>query len=1045
MATLQQGLYFFPKVKQSLTEYQNQPIQVFCKTIVRWFPAVILYHVLQVSSNGGLLNFNRLDLAHMRNSLCGLLLILATNAIAQVPDDVFQFAMGGTLSEADGNILALDDGGLIMVCESNSPVGGIKSEAIGSYDVWVLRMDAERNIVWDHCYGGGNNEYNPRIVQAGDGGFIIACESSSGLGGSKTVVNYGSTDIWVFKIDSLGSLVWQQGLGGSNTESMGSVLHTSTDQVVLGIISNSGISGTKSVASMGGSDIWIVKLDDSGNIMWQSRAGTVFTEGCGFSAWAERPDGNYLMAAYSNAGFTGDKTVSGYGDYDYWILEFDTNGVIVWQDDLGWTGSDIPNTIISTLDGGFVVGGYSGSSMGGDKSEGSYGSVDFWVLKFGADRLLDWDKTYGGGSSDYGPFALLEWPDQSIVIGGYSTSLPGGNKTAPYIGSSDYWVIRTDETGAIIWQQSFGGSSSDYLYDLVSTNDFGLLITGTSGSGLEGNKTVASAGLQDIWLVELEASDVCPISDITIDTILYNENLTLADGGIADSTGTWVVMVDESGCTITYTYNIQIIRTPVVNFTYSADLLEVSFTDLSENEPDSWLWYFGDGTTSAEQDPVHTYATAGTHAVCLQAGNAAGSAFSCALIEISDATAPVADFSWETIGDTTFFTDLSSPAPTSWIWLFGDGTAGSGQYPTHNYAVSGTYPVCMKAINAGGNDIICQLVDVCVPVQLSIAGSDSICPGESTTIQSTLTDAISFQWYLEGSPYEPSTSVSSVVATDAGVYTLTYTDLAGCSGTSEGVEVFVSDPPVVSVALTDDQFCKTDGSITLGGGSPAGGTYTGPGISDGLHINPAMLSPGGYELTYSYTNEAGCEASAADSFFVYASPSASALLGSASNNLCVNTPVVLLANSGAGYTYQWYRNNTLLPGETSLAYLASTPGNYQVEVTNAEGCSKLSNKRKVISSGCRMAAEGEEMTLAVYPNPTRNLLNYQLFYDDNMQETVTLQIHDLQGRILLTDQEMLHNGICSGAIALDLPSGFYVLKAQTRDGRYLLSPFVIER
>ena len=67
-----------------------------------------------------------------------------------------------------------------------------------------------------------------------------------------------------------------------------------------------------------------------------------FTEGCGFSAWAERPDGNYLMAAYSNAGFTGDKTVSGYGDYDYWILEFDTNGVIVWQDDLGWTGSDIP-------------------------------------------------------------------------------------------------------------------------------------------------------------------------------------------------------------------------------------------------------------------------------------------------------------------------------------------------------------------------------------------------------------------------------------------------------------------------------------------------------------------------------------------------------------------------------------------------------------------------------------------------------------------------------------------------------------------------------
>ena len=1032
MATLQQGLYFFPKVKQSLTEYQNQPIQVFCKTIVRWFPAVILYHVLQVSSNGGLLNFNRLDLAHMRNSLCGLLMILATNAIAQVPDDVFQFAMGGTLSEADGNILALDDGGLIMVCESNSPVGGIKSEAIGSYDVWVLRMDAERNIVWDHCYGGGNNEYNPRIVQAGDGGFIIACESSSGLGGSKTVVNYGSTDIWVFKIDSLGSLVWQQGLGGSNTESMGSVLHTSTDQVVLGIISNSGISGTKSVASMGGSDIWIVKLDDSGNIMWQSRAGTVFTEGCGFSAWAERPDGNYLMAAYSNAGFTGDKTVSGYGDYDYWILEFDTNGVIVWQDDLGWTGSDIPNTIISTLDGGFVVGGYSGSSMGGDKSEGSYGSVDFWVLKFGADRLLDWDKTYGGGSSDYGPFALLEWPDQSIVIGGYSTSLPGGNKTAPYIGSSDYWVIRTDETGAIIWQQSFGGSSSDYLYDLVSTNDFGLLITGTSGSGLEGNKTVASAGLQDIWLVELEASDVCPISDITIDTILYNENLTLADGGIADSTGTWVVMVDESGCTITYTYNIQIIRTPVVNFTYSADLLEVSFTDLSENEPDSWLWYFGDGTTSAEQDPVHTYATAGTHAVCLQAGNAAGSAFSCALIEISDATAPVADFSWETIGDTTFFTDLSSPAPTSWIWLFGDGTAGSGQYPTHNYAVSGTYPVCMKAINAGGNDIICQLVDVCVPVQLSIAGTDSLCPGALIFINSTLAEASSFQWFKDGLPYAGAgATASTLMAIDAGSYTMSYTDAAGCTDTTDVINLYDAELPVVTLELENDQLCNQDGLITLSGGMPAGGTYFGPGVTDGVHVNTAMLLPGEYIISYAYGDI--CTAEATDTIWVNLNPSASATVGSASNNLCVNTPVVLLANSGTGYTYQWYRNNTLLPGETSLAYLASTPGNYQVEVTSAEGCSRLSAKRKVVSSGCREASDADAQFL-VFPNPSSG--NVQVYYasEKELIGPVLLTILDTQGRMVWQSQPVAQNKMVSETVNTDLPTGMYVIRLQTGTG-----------
>ena len=973
------------------------------------------------------------------------ILIWTVSVQAQVPAELSQRNYGGNDLEYENTILPLDNGQLLVACESGTGINGDKTEDYGGYDIWIYKLDTDLNIIWDHTYGGDFSDLDMLVRKAPDGGYYVACSSLSDVSGNKTVPSFGSYDVWVFKIDSIGNIQWQTALGGDKSDLFKSMIVTSDGDLLIASYTFSGISGNKTVDSVGGYDIWLVKLDSMGNQIWQSRAGSDGWDIIQYNSLVERPNGNYLIAGWSEGSISGDKTIASFGGDDYWLVEFDTAGNIVWQGVYGWTSTDVASGVVNTSDGGFIVSGDSQSGIGGVKTSPSLGQQDFWILRFDADHNLLWDKTYGGAAEDYLPSSTLVWPDGSLVIAGVSLSGVSGNKTQPNYGASDFWILRLDMDGNEIWQKSYGGPASDYYPVLATNSDNELYIVGPSSSTAGGNKSVGTYGSYDTWLIHLEASDVCTDITVTIDTTVINANVTLADGSIADSSGTYYLTYDTPECDTSYIYNIQIIRTPVVNFTYSADLLDVSFTDLSENEPDSWLWYFGDGTTSAEQDPVHTYATAGTHAVCLQAGNAAGSAFSCALIEISDATAPVADFSWETIGDTTFFTDLSSPAPTSWIWLFGDGTAGSGQYPTHNYAVSGTYPVCMKAINAGGNDIICQLVDVCVPVQLSIAGSDSICPGESTTIQSTLTDAISFQWYLEGSPYEPSTSVSSVDATDAGVYTLTYTDLAGCSGTSEGVEVFVSDPPVVSVTLTDDQFCKTDGSITLGGGSPAGGTYTGPGISDGLHINPAMLSPGGYELTYLYTNEAGCEASATDSFFVYASPSASALLGSASNNLCVNTPVVLLANSGAGYTYQWYRNNTLLPGETSLAYLASTPGNYQVEVTNAEGCSKLSNKRKVISSGCRMAAEGEEMTLAVYPNPTRNLLNYQLFYDDNMQETVTLQIHDLQGRILLTDQEMLHNGICSGAIALDLPSGFYVLKAQTRDGRYLLSPFVIER
>ena len=960
------------------------------------------------------------------------ILIWTVSVQAQVPAELSQRNYGGNDLEYENTILPLDNGQLLVACESGTGINGDKTEDYGGYDIWIYKLDTDLNIIWDHTYGGDFSDLDMLVRKAPDGGYYVACSSLSDVSGNKTVPSFGSYDVWVFKIDSIGNIQWQTALGGDKSDLFKSMIVTSDGDLLIASYTFSGISGNKTVDSVGGYDIWLVKLDSMGNQIWQSRAGSDGWDIIQYNSLVERPNGNYLIAGWSEGSISGDKTIASFGGDDYWLVEFDTAGNIVWQGVYGWTSTDVASGVVNTSDGGFIVSGDSQSGIGGVKTSPSLGQQDFWILRFDADHNLLWDKTYGGAAEDYLPSSTLVWPDGSLVIAGVSLSGVSGNKTQPNYGASDFWILRLDMDGNEIWQKSYGGPASDYYPVLATNSDNELYIVGPSSSTAGGNKSVGTYGSYDTWLIHLEASDVCTDITVTIDTTVINANVTLADGSIADSSGTYYLTYDTPECDTSYIYNIQIIRTPVVNFTYSADLLDVSFTDLSENEPDSWLWYFGDGTTSAEQDPVHTYATAGTHAVCLQAGNAAGSAFSCALIEISDATAPVADFSWETIGDTTYFTDLSAPAPTSWIWLFGDGTAGSGQYPTHNYAVSGTYPVCMKAINAGGNDIICQLVDVCVPVQLSIAGTDSLCPGALIFINSTLAEASSFQWFKDGLPYAGAgATASTLMAIDAGSYTMSYTDAAGCTDTTDVINLYDAELPVVTLELENDQLCNQDGLITLSGGMPAGGTYFGPGVTDGVHVNTAMLLPGEYIISYAYGDI--CTAEATDTIWVNLNPSASATVGSASNNLCVNTPVVLLANSGAGYTYQWYRNNTLLPGETSLAYLASTPGNYQVEVTSAEGCSRLSAKRKVVSSGCREASDADAQFL-VFPNPSSG--NVQVYYasEKELIGPVLLTILDTQGRMVWQSQPVAQNKMVSETVNTDLPTGMYVIRLQTGTG-----------
>jgi len=158
--------------------------------------------------------------------------------------------------------------------------------------------------------------------------------------------------------------------------------------------------------------------------------------------------------------------------------------------------------------------------------------------------------------------------------------------------------------------------------------------------------------------------------------------------------------------------NVTVILPPDAAFTYAGDPI-VNFTDLTVNDPTSWGWNFGDGSTSTLQNPTHTFTTDATFTVCLTATNALGFEVYCLPVTIDSTSAlmPAANFSVDFSALTGIFTDLSTNDPTSWSWNFGDASTSTDQNPSHSYAVNGSYNVCLTATNDFGSNEFCKVIN----------------------------------------------------------------------------------------------------------------------------------------------------------------------------------------------------------------------------------------------------------------------------------------------------------------------------------------------
>jgi len=256
--------------------------------------------------------------------------------------------------------------------------------------------------------------------------------------------------------------LWTKTFGGSNTDGAFSVQQTADGGYII-------VGYTESIGA-GGSDIWLIKTDASGNTLWTKTFGGSDYD-VGYSV-NQTSDEGYIIVGNTNS--------FGASWSDVWLIKTDASGDTLWTKTYGGSGNDEPQSVQQTSDGGYIITGYTDSfGVGGD----------VWLIKTNASGDTLWTKTFGGEYGEYGN-SVQQTTDGGYIITGYTNSFGAG--------AEDFWLIKTNASGDTLWTNTFGGSEVEMGYSVQQTTDGGYILVGFTNS--------FGADDWDAWLVKTDSS-----------------------------------------------------------------------------------------------------------------------------------------------------------------------------------------------------------------------------------------------------------------------------------------------------------------------------------------------------------------------------------------------------------------------------------------------------------------------------------------------------------------------------------------------------------
>jgi hypothetical protein len=833
----------------------------------------------------------------------------------------------------------------------------------GYYDIFISKLDALGNFVWAKSIGesGGTDNGNAIVSDASGniyttGVFARVVDFDPGIGTSNLTALGSAGGEFISKLNAVGNFVWAVSAGTSvNTTSTSIATDASGNTYITGYFYGTADfdpgAGTFNLTSLP-TDIWgdifILKLDASGNFVWAKQIGGAYDDYA--NAIAVDTSGNIYLTGnfYLTVDFDpgpGIFNLTTTGNRDIFILKLNSVGNFVWAKNVGGIGDDKGYGIALDNSGNIYTTGYFYGTSDFDPGAGTFnlstaGSIDIFILKLDAGGNFLWAKNMRGTDSDYG---LSITTDISGNV--YSTGYFGGtadfdpsaatfNLTA--IGNVDMFISKLDVSGNFVWAKLIGGSSYEQGYSVATDGSGNVYTTGIFEGTVDFDPGAAtfnltSAGSYDFFISKLNASG----------NFVWTKQFGGTGGDFGQS-----IKTDASGniyCTGYFNAALDFDPSPATFNLTPAGSYDVFILKLNTSGNLVWANQLG-GITSDQ-----------------------GSAIA--------------------INGTDIYT-------TGTFTGTADFDPGAGTYNVTPY---------------GNPDVFVHKMSQCTLPGASItpSGTTAFCSGSFVILNANTGAGLNYQWKLNTADISGATN-STYTATAAGSYTVVLTNLCG-TATSSATTVTVNPLPSVTVTPVGPTTFCSGGSVVLNAPVTSNRSYQwkkGANLISSATLSSYTATTGGNYRVIVTNTVTGCSKTtgSATVVTVNALPTAT-ITPQGPTTFCAGGSVVLAANTGTGLTYKWKKGSNFISGASLSNYTATIGGTYKVEVTNSIGCSKLS-AGVVVSVPCKL--DGSEtvpiaigIDVQVYPNPSSGDFVFEI-QNENAKK-VSISIYDVIGRMISSD------------------------------------------
>ncbi len=485
-------------------------------------------------------------------------LFTAVLANAQTPQLTWAKSLGGTLSDfasslkvdASGNVYTTGQfGGTV---DYNPGAGTYNLTSTGGQDIYISKLDASGNFVWAKSFGSITNDVGKSIVVdiAGNvyttGIFQGTVDFDPGAGISN-LTSVGDGDIFILKLDVSGNFVWAKSMGGklgdvSNSIALDASGNIYTSGQFRGTVDFDPGAGIFNIDSIGSYDIFISKLNASGNFVWAKSIGGI--SGSIINAMTSDATGNVYIAGYffETHDFdpgAGTFNLTSAGGVDIFISKINASGDFVWAKGMGGTTGDQAISIIADATGNVYTTGSFQGTADFDPGAGTFNltsadsKVDIFISKLDASGNFVWAKSMGGLSYDIGQSIAVDASGNVYTTGPYGGTVdfdPGAgifNLTPLSSGTvSDFFISKLDASGNFVWATSIGGTLSDKANSIFVDGSGNVYATGYYNGIVDfdpgaGTLNLTSAGSSDMFVLKMNQktggiSENANINDIAI-------------------------------------------------------------------------------------------------------------------------------------------------------------------------------------------------------------------------------------------------------------------------------------------------------------------------------------------------------------------------------------------------------------------------------------------------------------------------------------------------------------------------------------------------